>query len=609
MADQPLARPTAPQAGAKQTYFTRFDRWQRIEHAVLLVSFTTLAITGLPQKFAEWPISDTVIGLLGGIETIRSIHRAAAIVLMALSIYHLIAVLYRVLVKRVSFSMFPVVEDFKHLWRDILYYLGRRKHKAFYGRYSYAEKVEYLAVVWGTLIMIITGFMMWNPIATAQVLPGEVIPAAKVAHGGEALLAVLAIILWHFYQVHLRHFNKSMFTGKLSREEMEHEHPAELAMIESGRSATGLPPEALRRRRSVFYPIAVVFAAVSGFLLYQFVTFEKTAIDTVPRGETVAVFVPQTPTPSPTRPPTSTPLPPTSTSTPGATEPAVEEVVWAGGIDRIVAERCAACHVQATLGGLSLATYAGALQGGANGPVIVPGDPEASVLVQLQSAGGHPGQLTDEELATVVQWIEAGAPENAGASAPAPGTDAWVNDIDQIIAASCAACHIQAALGGLSMATYEDALQGGERGPAIVPGDPDASVLVAIQSAGDHPGQLTDEELARIIAWIKAGAPETSGTETSSPSASSSVVWAGGVDQIVAERCAACHVQAALGGLSLATYADALKGGASGPAIVPGDADASQVVIKQSAGNHPGQLTDEELALIRQWIEAGAPEN
>jgi cytochrome b subunit of formate dehydrogenase/mono/diheme cytochrome c family protein len=510
MAESSLPTRSSVAPDRKQNYFTRFNRWQRVEHALLLVSFTTLAVTGLPQKFAAWPVSEVVIGLFGGIESTRVIHRAAAIVLMALSIYHVMAVLYRILVKRVSLSMFPVVEDFKHLFHDILYYLGRRKRKAYYGRYSYAEKAEYLAVVWGTLIMIITGFIMWNPIAAAQALPGEVIPAAKVAHGGEALLAVLAIILWHFYHVHLRHFNKSMFTGRLSRDEMEHEHPAELAMIESGRALQDPPPGVLSRRRRIFYPVAAVFAAVSGFLLFQFVTFEKTAIDTVPRGESAQVFVPQTPTPAPTRPPTSTPPPATPTSTPGATGPAPQEVAWAGGIDQIVSARCAACHIQSALGGLSLATYADALQGGGRGPAVVPGDPDASVLLQIQSAGGHAGQLTDDEFAVVVAWIESGAPELAGGDAPAVGTpgSVWTDDIDQILAARCAACHVQSSLGGLSLATYEDALQGGGRGAAIVPGDVAASVLVTIQSAGGHAGQLTDEELARIIAWIEAGAPE-----------------------------------------------------------------------------------------------------
>ena len=131
-----------------------------------------------------------------------------------------------------------------------MYYFGLRKHKAYYGRYNYAEKAEYLAVVWGTVIMGITGFMMWNPIATTRYLPGEFIPAAKAAHGGEAVLAVLAIIIWHFYHVHIRHLNKSMFTGKITEKEMAHEHPAELAQIKAGegdqrRAArrTAPPPE------------------------------------------------------------------------------------------------------------------------------------------------------------------------------------------------------------------------------------------------------------------------------------------------------------------------------------------------------------------------------
>ena len=275
-------KPAADAPVEKKTYVTRFSKWQRIEHAILILSFTILAVTGLPQKFATAPISATVISILGGIETVRIIHRIAAIILMAQSIYHVVAVLYRAFVKRVSLSMFPVISDFKHLFQDILFYLGRRKHKAYYGRYSYAEKVEYLAVVWGTLIMIITGFMMWNPIATTQLLPGEAIPAAKVAHGGEALLAVLAIILWHFYNVHIRHFNKSMFTGKLSREEMQHEHPAELASIEAGKVSKPMPPDALRRRQAIFYPIAAVLVIGLGFGLIRFVTFEQTAIETLP---------------------------------------------------------------------------------------------------------------------------------------------------------------------------------------------------------------------------------------------------------------------------------------------------------------------------------------
>src|SRR5512136_158306 len=310
----PAPEPAAPPAAPVQTV-TRFAVLERIEHVILLLSFTMLAVTGLPQKFAAAPLSQFVIELFGGIESIRVVHRTSAVVLMILSIYHVVAVLYRVYVQRVPWTMVPLVEDFKHLWHDLLFYFGRRKHKAYYGRYNYAEKAEYLAVVWGTFIMIITGFMMLNPIDTTNFLPGQFIPAAKVAHGGEAVLAVLAIILWHFYHVHLRHFNKSMFVGKMTRHEMEEEHPAELALIDQGKEFQPPPPAVLRRRQRIFYPIAAVIVIVSGILLLGFVTFEKTAIETVPPEVTGAAYVPYTPTP--TIPPTLTPTP-TMTPTPSA---------------------------------------------------------------------------------------------------------------------------------------------------------------------------------------------------------------------------------------------------------------------------------------------------
>ncbi len=511
--------PSEPAPAIHVKSVTRFSRWQRIEHFVLLISFTTLGVTGLPQKFATAPLSQFIIDLFGGIESIRVIHRTAAIVLMALSIYHVVEVLYRVFVRRVSWTMLPVLEDFKHFWQDLLYYFGRRKHKAYYGRYNYAEKVEYLAVVWGTLIMIITGFMMWNPIATTNLLPGEVIPSAKVAHGGEALLAVLAIILWHFYHVHLRHFNKSMFTGRMTREEMEHEHPAELALIEAGQAVKEPDPKVLRRRQTLFYPIAGVIVIASSFLLFEFVTFEKTAIDTVPSAVTGQAFVPFTPTPTPTLAPTpvptDTPTPSPFTPTPSA--PVVD--AWDTTISQIFDAKCTACHIQAQLADLSLKTYADALKGGKDGPAIIPNDPDKSLLVQIQQKGGHPGQLSVDELAKVIAWIKAGAPETAAAATqPTTTVEGWIGGIDQIIDAKCAACHIQSQLGGLSLKTYADALKGGKDSPAIIPNDPDKSLLVQIQQKGGHPGQLSDDELARIIAWIKAGAPEQGGaTAPSTP--------------------------------------------------------------------------------------------
>jgi hypothetical protein len=150
--------------------------------------------------------------------------------------------------------------------------------------------VEYWAVVWGTVIMILTGFILWNPIATSRLLPGEFIPAAKAAHGGEALLAVLSIVTWHLYNVHVKHFNKSMFSGWLSRHEMEEEHPLELAALESS-PVKSVESSVLRRRQRLYLPVALLFSLALLVSVYFFVTFEATAITTVPR-QTVEVYAP-----------------------------------------------------------------------------------------------------------------------------------------------------------------------------------------------------------------------------------------------------------------------------------------------------------------------------
>jgi len=398
----PLSAPVpAPAAGAKPVRFPRFTIDQRIEHVFLLVAFSLLGLTGLIQKFSQAPVSEWLIGVLGGIEMVRIIHRVNAIIMVAESVYHVAALGYRLFVLRLSATMAPGVSDLAHVIQDVLCYLGLRKHTARYGRYTYAEKAEYWAMIWGTLVMAATGFMLWNPIAVTRLLPGEFIPAAKAAHGGEAILAVLAIILWHFYHVHLKVFNKSIFLGTLTREEMQHEHPGELTHLESAHSHPAAPqdPAQRRRRQIIFWPVAVVAVAALLFGLYYLSTAEVTAITTVPQGETSKVYVPFTPTPSPV--PTSTPTP----------APVSVSATWDSGIGTLFADRCGACHGAGKAGGLSVQTYAEVLQGGSQGPGVVIGNPDTSVIVQVQSAGGHPGQFTADELAQIVAWIKVGAPE------------------------------------------------------------------------------------------------------------------------------------------------------------------------------------------------------
>jgi cytochrome b subunit of formate dehydrogenase len=378
--------------------YERFHWTQRVEHVLLLTSFSLLGITGLPQKFSTTAWAQVMIQFFGGIETTRLIHHVCAIVLMFLAIYHILDIGYKIFVHRTRLSMLPGIQDVKDALQAFVYNLGLTKKRPQMGRYTFEEKAEYWALIWGTVIMGITGFMMWNPITTARFLPGEIIPASKAAHGGEALLAVLAIVVWHMYGVHLKRFNKAMFTGKQTEEEMLHEHPLELADIKAGIAERPVDPKTLRKSKAIYYPVASVLAIAMLFGVYGFIGSEKTAVTTVlPISNPVPIYVPQTPTPIPTTAASAVPS---------------GSLTWEASIGVLFQSKCAMCH-NATLptNGLSLDSYANAMRGASDGPVIVPGDANNSQLLVIQTAGGHPGQLSLEELAIVEQWIIAGAIE------------------------------------------------------------------------------------------------------------------------------------------------------------------------------------------------------
>jgi cytochrome b subunit of formate dehydrogenase len=273
---------SSPDLFDPQPSYDRFTRSDRVQHAVMVASFLVLAVTGLPQKYIylNSRYLDDLIDLMGGIEGVRIVHRWAATVLMLATVYHLLAVAHRVLVRRVSLSMLPRYQDVVDALQTVRYNLGLAGARPRTDRYTWEEKVEYWSLLWGTVVMIATGFMLWNPIATARFLPGESIPAAQVVHGGEALLAILAVLVWHFYSVHLRHFNRAMFTGRMTEHEMEQEHPLELARIRAG-SAPAVDPAPLARRQRVFLPVAGVVAILLFAGIVWFVTFEQTAITTL----------------------------------------------------------------------------------------------------------------------------------------------------------------------------------------------------------------------------------------------------------------------------------------------------------------------------------------
>ena len=211
--------------------FRRFDRSQRYQHLVLLSSFTLLAFTGLLQSFSEHAAVATLINLLGGVEGLRTIHRLAAIALIAVSLYHLWQILVIWFVKRQRGGMWPYIKDFKDLFHMILYNIDRRPEPPQFDRFGIEEKIEYWALLWGQVLMIVTGLVMWFPLVVTKLLPGTVIPISRALHGWEALLAVLSILIWHMYHTQIKTRNTSIFTGLMSEEEMLHEHPLEYERI------------------------------------------------------------------------------------------------------------------------------------------------------------------------------------------------------------------------------------------------------------------------------------------------------------------------------------------------------------------------------------------
>jgi cytochrome b subunit of formate dehydrogenase len=499
--------------------YLRFPLSYRIEHWVLTIAFFLLTITGLAQTFASWPISQQLIASFGGIETTRIIHRVAAIVLMLQTIYHLGVVGYRIFVLRTRMTMLPGKEDAVAIWDSIRYNLGLSKKAPRQGRYTWQEKIEYWAVIWGTLIMGLTGFMLWNPIATTRVLPGEFVPAAKAAHANEALLAALAILIWHVWHAHIKQFNKAIFTGYMSEEMMHEEHPEELERIKAGTAKRPVEPQAVAQRRRIFIPVYALLAVIMLAAVYFFVAYEETAIATVPPPEQVTVFVPLTPTPIPQVFPTFTPAP----RVPVPAGQAVASISWADDVEPLMAAECVACHgPETSFGNLALHTYEATMAGGTSGPAVVPGEAHTSLLITRMLSGDHPGQFNQAELDVILHWIEAGAPlepvaivlptampGEGGEAVPIDLVPVWEEGVEALMEERCVICHnAAAASGGLDASSYGATLEGGITGPGVVPGDPDVSQIVLWQVEGGHPGQFSEEELRFIIDWIASGAPE-----------------------------------------------------------------------------------------------------
>lgn len=227
--------------------FVRFTRLHRALHACMVVSFLSLAVTGLSLKFSYTAWAATMSRLMGGFETAGFIHRSAALLMFGVFIAHL-ADLYRMKKREYGSwrklllgpdTMLPTKQDIREFVATMKWFLGlgRRPH---YGRWTYWEKFDYFAVFWGISIIGSTGLTLWFPVFFTRFIPGWFINVATIIHSDEALLATGFIFTVHFFNTHLRPekfpMDTTIFTGHMPLAELKRDKPREYAALaESGR--------------------------------------------------------------------------------------------------------------------------------------------------------------------------------------------------------------------------------------------------------------------------------------------------------------------------------------------------------------------------------------
>lgn len=220
----------AAQRAAEGGMVKRMSVSQRWQHLVMLLSFFTLVATGFGMRyFSAW--MEHTLGF--GRHVLKLVHLGAGVVLIAAGIFHLLYALFTAEGRKMVRDMWPRRQDVRDAAGTMRYYLKRSSVKPKFGRFSYAEKLEYWMLVGGTVTMSITGIMMWFYVRFGQIVSDWGVSFARSWHFWEAIVASLAIVIWHFYQVmfdpDVAPMNLAWLDGKMSAEQYQHEHALDAA--------------------------------------------------------------------------------------------------------------------------------------------------------------------------------------------------------------------------------------------------------------------------------------------------------------------------------------------------------------------------------------------
>ncbi len=211
-------------------WVVRWDMNQVLQHFFLVISFTTLVITGFPLLMpASW---FSFLGDLGpAVFELRGLlHRIAAVILIAVSLYHVFWLFFTGRGRRELLEIVPrPMSCLRFVLDTVRWFIGLRKEPPAGGRYTYREKMEYWSLIWGNFVMITTGFILW----TAPRWHWLVVDVAQLIHRYEAILAFLAILVWHMVGAHLKPgifpMNPTWLTGGVDPHFFREEHAREYA--------------------------------------------------------------------------------------------------------------------------------------------------------------------------------------------------------------------------------------------------------------------------------------------------------------------------------------------------------------------------------------------
>ena len=230
----------------EEKQYIRFTRLNRTLHVFMIVSFISLALTGMTLKFSYTGWAYTLSHIFGGFQFAGYIHRFAATIMFTIFFIHIFELFFRKRKKYGSLAamlsgpdtMLPTKKDFKDFWGSIKWFIGLGDRPK-YGRWTYWEKFDYFAVFWGMIVIGSTGLMLWFPEFFTIFLPGWLLNVATIIHSDEALLATGFIFTVHFFNTHLRPEKFPMdiviFTGRMTVEELKEDKPAEFeALVASG---------------------------------------------------------------------------------------------------------------------------------------------------------------------------------------------------------------------------------------------------------------------------------------------------------------------------------------------------------------------------------------